>query len=133
MTPGATHPLPTRHYLLPHERYWAARLLRKHAARPDNKVVRQFQEQLGPEGIVLLAASQGGGILAAAIGLVGAAFLIAWGGRGLGLVVFYTFVCVALSSVTLAMVRNGQRSRAVKAFQADRRAAAGGPLIEQSS
>ncbi|HUC14056.1 MAG TPA: hypothetical protein VMS00_06360 [Acidimicrobiales bacterium] len=113
--PGAGRQgLPTNHYLLPHERYWAARLLRKQAAHPDSKVVRQFQEQWAPEGIVLLAAAQVGVISAAPVVFVGAACLIAWGGRGAGLVVFYLFDVLAGCSVLLSVVRNRQRARAVR-------------------
>jgi hypothetical protein len=61
--PTTHHLLPDERYLLLYERYWAARLLHKQAARPDNKVVRQFQERWGNEGIILLAAAQAGIIL----------------------------------------------------------------------
>ncbi|HUC15050.1 MAG TPA: hypothetical protein VMS00_11415 [Acidimicrobiales bacterium] len=131
--PPSEQSVPTNHYLLPYEKYWAARLLRRQAAHSDSKVVRQFQQRWGTEGIVLLAAAQAGIIFGAVLVFLGAAFVIAGGGRGTGLIAFYGMICLAFLALMVSVVRNRQRRRAVKQFQADRRAAGGGPLIEQSS
>ena len=125
--------VPTHHHLLPYERYWATRFLRRQASHADSKVVRQFQQRWGTEGIVLLAAAQAGIIFGAVLVCIGAAFAIAGGGRGTGVAVFYAMICLAFLALVVSVTRNGQRRRAVKKFQADRRAVGGGPLVEQSS
>jgi len=125
MLPVSRQGLPTTHYLLPHERYAAPSMLRQHRAHPDGTVVRQLQEKWGPQGIVLLAASQSGGILGAMVVLIGAAVLVASGGRGAGLVLFYLLLCLGLCLVLLALIRGRQRARAVKRFQSNRRRTGG--------
>jgi Flp pilus assembly protein TadB len=112
--------LPTTHHLLPYEKHAAARLLRRQAARADNKVVKGFQERWGPEGTVLLAAANSGVIWGVVCFFIGVPFVAAWGGRGAGLLVFYILDCIALAFVALSVVRNVQRKRAIKRFQASR-------------
>lgn len=113
--------LPTTYHLLPHEKYAAARMLRKQAAHPDSKVVKRLQERWGPEGIVLLAAANSDGILAVVFFFIGVLLVVARGGHGAWLPAFYACDCLALLTVALSPVRIKQRKRAVKRFQASRR------------
>lgn len=121
MALGATQKLPTTHHLLPHERYWATRVLRSWAAHPESKKVQRLQERWGPEGVVLWLAANSDGILAFVLLCVGALLLVARGGNGAWLPEFYAFDCLALLAVALSPVRMKQRKRAVKRFQASRR------------
>jgi hypothetical protein len=121
MAPVGRQGLPTTHYLLPHERYAANWMLRGQRAHADSKAVKQFQDKWGAEGIVLDAASKCGAILGAPISLVGAGVLVASGGSGAGLVFFYASIGLALCLALLGLIRNRQRVRAVKWFQANRR------------
>ncbi len=81
---GERRRLPTTHYLLPYERHAAAAMLHKQRDHPESKVVKQLQERLGPEGIVLNTASNRDGILAALACLMAGGVLIASRANGPG-------------------------------------------------
>jgi hypothetical protein len=115
---------PTEHYLLPYERYAAARLLRAQEAHAGSPRVVQFREQLGPEGITLFAATIGAGLTACLLGAAGALVILvtAAAARGsvVGLVVAYVFLSLSLANGLLSVLRIKQRRRAVRRFLSSR-------------
>ena len=115
---GERRRLPTTHYLLPYERPAAAAMLHKQRDHPESKVVKQLQERLAPEGIVLNTASNRDGILAALACLMAGGVLIASRANGPGLIVFYLLLFLGPCSLLLSSVRARQRKRAAREFQA---------------
>jgi hypothetical protein len=109
--------LPTRHRLLPHERWFARLALERQRARRTANVPG-LDQTMGPEGFTLFAAAIATGIPASFTACVGIVLMVASEGRGLLFEVagWVTYGgAVALAAV--ALPRAVQARRVAQAFR----------------
>jgi hypothetical protein len=111
---------PTSHHLLPYERRAASAMLATQQAHPTAPGVIRSQQNYGPEGVILLAASFAGARYSFPIGLVGFIVALASGFNGIVAITGYSIMGVAIAVATLGAFRGIQAGRAGRRFRGDR-------------
>ena len=106
-------------WLLPHER-WLGRFAGRVTAPPRGGQRWRFQQNYGPEGEVLLAASVADLMAALILLIAGFTLLGASGSRGLGAAAGYWIAGVGILSALVGMVRASQLIHAGRVFRAGR-------------
>jgi hypothetical protein len=114
---------PSRHWLLPQER-WFGRFLTRHEANPPLPQQVRFQQNYGPDGNLFFAAAGVDTLAGGVMGLSGA-LLASITQHGLPAAIGYWLAGAGILSAVLGIVRGLQVSRAGKAFRAGR------PFIRQ--
>lgn len=119
-------PLPTSHYLLPYERWHAAKEFAGQQAHPDAPVVMRLQQNYGPEGNILLAAARAGRIYPFPLGLVGTILVFVSVGAGPAALVGYLMLATAIAMAVLGGMRVVQAAKAGRQHRNGRPVVRGG-------
>ena len=112
-------PLPTRRRLLAHERWFALLVLRRQQTHRTAAILR-IEQNYGPEGIALWAASLSTAYPGLLIGWAGFLVLLSSGDRGWPATIGYWLGGLGIFLMALSSIRLFQAARAGRAFRGGR-------------